>query len=143
MADGQSTIKKPSTSKDDGTPSISCVNDVERVMRFIEDERHLIAKGLYQSVLERIRKSASPSSPPPKQKHRFRKSKASIEQESTIQDIQRAQELISSKKDVLENLEVCFMFSCLSRKLHGPHAVLCLKCLSRLFRYSLETLSSF
>ena len=44
-------IKAPTTTDDDGSPSDSCVDDMERVLRLIEDERHLAAQTLYHNVL--------------------------------------------------------------------------------------------
>jgi hypothetical protein len=108
------TIKKPSTSDDNGTPSTSCVADIKRVFRFIEDERHLIANGLYQDVLNRIRNG--PALPTSRNKLRLRKSKSFKDREGQNKDIQEAEAIIASKKDVLENLNVRFygLVSCLT-----------------------------
>lgn len=97
-------IKKPSTSDDDGTPSKSCVADIQRVFRLIEDERHLIANALYQDVMSRIGKGLGP--PPTKRKLRLRKSKSMAEREERAKDITEVEALISSKQDVVDDLVV-------------------------------------
>ena len=49
-------FKRPTTIFDDGEPTDSCIFDAKRVLRLIQDERHLSAEVLYRSVLERVRK---------------------------------------------------------------------------------------
>jgi hypothetical protein len=53
-------IKPPSTLEDDGTPSASLKQDFDRLLRLIEDERHLCADSLLESIEERV--NAPPSS---------------------------------------------------------------------------------
>lgn len=48
------TIKAPLTTGDKGEPTASVLQDAKRVFDFIEDERHLMALDLYQSVKKRI-----------------------------------------------------------------------------------------
>ena len=101
----QITIKKPSTSNDTGTLSKSCAADIKRVFRFIEDERHLIAHGLYQDVVRRTELAAATdaaSKKPP----RLRKSKASAQRDEQAKDVQEAEEIMASKRDVLDHLVV-------------------------------------
>ena len=47
-------IQKPCTMGDNGQPSSSITNDVQRVLQLIDDERHLTAHALYTSILHRI-----------------------------------------------------------------------------------------
>jgi len=47
-------ILPPTTSGDDGTPSSSIVGDVNRVFRFIDDERHLVAHKLFLTIRQRL-----------------------------------------------------------------------------------------
>jgi hypothetical protein len=112
MVEGRFKITKPSTSEDDGTPSDSCLEDVKRVFRLIEDERHLIAEGLYRDVLGRLREGNAESSSSPSNKHhklRLRRSKSSKLKEEHVKDMQAAQDLIDSKKAVLDDLDVSFL----------------------------------
>ena len=117
----QVTIKKPSTSNDSGIPSSSCTADIKRVFRFIEDERHLIANGLYQDVLSRIAlaTTAATAAASQSKKFRLRKSKASTQREEQTKDIKEAEEIIASKQDVLDHLVVsyrlCHVLTWLSR----------------------------
>ncbi len=102
-------ITKPTTSKDDGTPSNSCFEDIKRVFRFIEDERHLIAQGLYHNVLERLYVMQSELVQPPhskKSKLRLRKSKSSIVREEQAKDMESTQDWIKTKQAVLDDLDV-------------------------------------
>jgi len=48
------TIKFPSTTQDDGSPSDDILHDCRRILLLIDDERHLIAQKLYASVTERL-----------------------------------------------------------------------------------------
>ena len=48
------TIKPPSTLKDDGKPSSSLKQDFDRLLRLIEDERHLCALSLLESIETRV-----------------------------------------------------------------------------------------
>lgn len=48
------TIKFPSTTRDDGSPSDDILHDCRRILLFIDDERHLIAQKLYASVTARL-----------------------------------------------------------------------------------------
>jgi len=52
-------IRPPCTLNDDGEPSASLLNDAKRVFDFIEDERHLTAERLLQSVHERLQQQQS------------------------------------------------------------------------------------
>lgn len=51
---GKKKFKRPTTIFDDGEPTDSCIFDAKRVLRLIEDERHLSAEILYDSVVARI-----------------------------------------------------------------------------------------
>jgi hypothetical protein len=48
------TIQPPLTTGDTGQPTSSLLLDTERIFALIEDERHLTARKLYQSVLARL-----------------------------------------------------------------------------------------
>jgi hypothetical protein len=47
-------IQPPCTMGDKGLPSSSITNDLQRVLNFIQDERHLTAHSLYTTILQRI-----------------------------------------------------------------------------------------
>ena len=47
-------IKAPTTSGDDGAPTLSILKDAERVFAFMNDERHLIAEKMYLDVKHRL-----------------------------------------------------------------------------------------
>lgn len=108
-------INKPSTAEDDGAPSNSCLEDIERVFRFIDDERHLMAQGIYHDVLGRLQEwraeASSPSSSNSSSKNKFRLlrkggAKGSKVKAEQVMDMQAAQDLIDNKQALLEDLDV-------------------------------------
>jgi len=102
-------IQKPSTSGDNGTPTNSCVHDLKRVLRLIEDERHLIANDLYQDIIGRIdtfRSTSLAAAAIPVKRLRLRKSKSITIKEEITKDIQEAEGMISSNRTILDNLSV-------------------------------------
>lgn len=109
MNDQRYRITKPSTSEDDGTPSDSCLDDIKRVFRLIDDERHLIAQGLYHNVLERLyvgKVDFSTKNSSNKTKLRLRKSKSTIVKEIQAKDMEAARDLIKEKQVALDDLDV-------------------------------------
>ena len=60
-------IRPPTTTVDDGRPTDSCMHDVDRVLRLIEDERHFTAQELLHDVHSRLgilrSRQTDPSSP--------------------------------------------------------------------------------
>lgn len=105
-------ILKPSTSEDDGSPTGECYRDMERVFRLIEDERHLIAMEVYQSVLARLHDAEEEEQT--KAKRRFTKTTIIPRQKSGKEkDLAAAQELINSRSEELEKLEVSIFQSSL------------------------------
>ena len=59
------TIKPPSTLKDDGKPSSSLKQDFDRLLRLIEDERHLCALTLLESIETRVNSHSNNNNNPP------------------------------------------------------------------------------
>jgi hypothetical protein len=53
------TILPPSTIQDDGSPSDSLPNDAKRLLRFIQDERHLVAGELLVTIRTRLESAAT------------------------------------------------------------------------------------
>jgi hypothetical protein len=98
-------ISRPTTVDDDGTPSDSCAEDAERIFRLIEDERHLCAHALYEDLKERIKRPVESSTSP--RRLRLRRSQSTRHRMEATKDTHDAKELLESKQEVLEKLEVC------------------------------------
>jgi hypothetical protein len=100
-------IRPPTTTNDDGRPGDSLLQDTKRIFAFIEDERHLAAYKLYESVIQRLEKVAKKSPPRPS---RFRRSKSreEVEFEGTQHDAQGARTLLESRKADIEKLKVSY-----------------------------------
>jgi hypothetical protein len=105
------TIRPPLTSADMGAPSASILKDAQRVLDFIEDERHLTALKLYESVKSRIdtwdgtRKKRASTRNPNKGGWRGAKSAAG---DSTPQDIDfsDAKAFLQGKQTKIVKLQV-------------------------------------
>jgi hypothetical protein len=98
-------ISPPKTNGDDGSPSKSCLKDARRIFRLIEDERHLCAHSLYESLIERLAKPVDPPSPP----HKFRLRRPVGTKSNRLEqskDAPEAKELLDSKTAILEKLVV-------------------------------------
>ena len=109
MGERRFKLSKPTTSDDAGTPSSSCFEDAKRVFRFIEDERHLIAQGLYHDVLRRLREWSLQASLPSRKSLLLRKSKK--ERTEQANDMRAAQDLIDNKQAVLDDLDVSVLIA--------------------------------
>lgn len=104
-------ILPPTTTRDDGTPSNSMSQDLDRIVRLIHDERHITAHNLLRTVKERLK------SPPvipetPKKGILKRKPKISTEMIAKERDYNEANAIIESSKDVLDKLEVRLLDYC-------------------------------
>jgi hypothetical protein len=104
----QMKIQPPTTTHDDASPSHSCLNDMERVFRLIEDERHLSARALYHSVQKRLVQLNELSSPISSSasrrlnlRSRFQKAK-----ENNQGDFDAARRLLKKNQEALNKLEV-------------------------------------
>lgn len=97
-------VSKPTTSEDNGSPSNSCEGDIRRILRFIEDERHLVAHTLYVDVLKRIRELNETAEGG--NRLRLRPSKSSKIRFAQAKDAQAAESMIEEHKAVLEKLQV-------------------------------------
>ena len=111
-------IRPPCTIGDDGAPSDSLTNDVDRVFLLIEDERHLTAETLLTSVHTRIadweKRQTTESSlqmpllPKPK-KGIFNGKKgkeAAVAREKKAAEMQQLKDFLASKHSVFKTLEV-------------------------------------
>lgn len=98
-------ILPPTTTGDDGTPSNSICQDLDRIVRLIQDERHITAHNLLQSVKEKLK--LPPVLPEtPKKGILKRKPKISTEMLTRERDYYEAKAIIENSKDILEKLEV-------------------------------------
>ncbi|KAG7352691.1 hypothetical protein IV203_008739 [Nitzschia inconspicua] len=105
------------TTHDDASPSDSCVTDIERVFRLIEDERHLSARSLYHSVRERINKynenctSAEMASSTNSGRFQFRSRLNKTKDDKDPTDYEKAQEMLEQNLELLRKLEDrCLLF---------------------------------
>ncbi len=101
------TIRPPLTAGDRGEPSKSILKDVERIFALIEDERHLIAHRLYESVQRRIRQIED-QLPVKKKSRKFKgllkKENAALTKEQ--EELQLAKNILKEKESELHKLEV-------------------------------------
>jgi hypothetical protein len=120
-------IKAPTTTDDDGNPSDSCVDDMERVFRLIEDERHLAAHSLYHNVLSRLEEQGDDDvenkrpSPRSRIANSLRRSSKQQQEQQRRQskikdkdDSDKAREVIQQNTETLSKLEVRI---CISNKI--------------------------
>lgn len=106
------TIQPPTTIQDDGSPSDSLTKDAKRLLRFIADERHLVAGELLENTKRRIQEEASISSAEAKtaEKTRFFKNASSKKQQQQLElkkdDVQQASAILEANQTVIQLLEV-------------------------------------
>ena len=102
------TIKFPSTTRDDGSPSDDILHDCRRILLLIDDERHLIAQKLYASVTSRLQEHPGKDPKPLKfhpsnvLKRKKLKKVASSQEEDYITILQ----FLDAHREILEILEV-------------------------------------
>jgi hypothetical protein len=99
----QLPITAPTTLADDASPSQSVYEDACRVFRLIEDERHLSAHSLYESVWERINGGNDDSSQ--KAKIGFGKRLRKKEPNDVV-ETKKTKLLLHEKTDKIKKLEV-------------------------------------
>jgi hypothetical protein len=106
-------IRPPMTTSDDGKPSESVARDVQRVFDLMEDERHLIALSLYENARERVNEWKHMKEKKGQKNHHkhlkamfHSKSKDYDSKSKLDKEMKNAIELLDSKKEVLEKLEV-------------------------------------
>ena len=107
-------IKAPTTSGDDGTPTLSLLKDAERVFAFMSDERHLIAEKLYLDVKHRLdewNKNQVGASLP--KSHRngklgasLKKKQARQEHEQATHEVEQVQLLFKEREKLISRLLV-------------------------------------
>jgi hypothetical protein len=111
----QFTIQPPTTIQDDGSPSDSLKKDAKRVLRFIADERHLVAGELLESIRKRLEEFLSSSKDntsldkPNTHKFTFKRSAtaASTKQKLELQkDVQEASTILKENQVIISLLEV-------------------------------------
>jgi CRISPR/Cas system CMR-associated protein Cmr5 small subunit len=108
------TIRPPLTTDDDGKPTSSIAKDAHRVLDLIEDERHLTALALFESVRERINewKHMTEKKQHQHKHHKHLKSifhvkhKESPAKQKTEHEMKSVIDLFDSKEEVLHKLEV-------------------------------------
>jgi hypothetical protein len=104
-------ISPPTTTDDDGAPSESCSRDVERILRMVEDERHLSALKLLRNVQERLAPTSHVVEPKPKHHGlRLRKSRSTVVLQEKLLDHRDAQELLGKSEEMLFDLEVSRLY---------------------------------
>lgn len=108
------TITAPLTTGDKGQPSASIALDVKRVWDLIQDERHLVADSLYQSVKERVDAWQSKQQQHDQQhlRHhkrgmrRVKKHHPSKVDSEADKEMKETIHLLQERKDIIEKLEV-------------------------------------
>lgn len=99
------TIKFPSTTKDNGSPSHDLMDDCNRVFALIDDERYIAAQQLYASIQERMKANSSRYQSPSKNGLlRRRKNRKVVETEN--EKFKAVEDFLSGRRDELENLQV-------------------------------------
>lgn len=106
-ADGFS-IRPPTTTGDDGTPSTSVSKDLDRVVRLIQDERHLTAHALLEEVRKRLQneRPVLPAASPKKGGFLKRKSKVTEAMLAAEREYVEAEQFLVNNSEMLETLEV-------------------------------------
>jgi hypothetical protein len=110
------TIRPPCTTGDSGDPGPSLGKDAERVFDFIEDERHLTAHDLLKDVRRRIkeqeaivtRNSTRSSKRKPSRLAIIKRKEAAKSETEQLdrEELDRAKEILNSKKAAIDKLEV-------------------------------------
>lgn len=99
---GAFEIQPPITSSQkDGHPTASLLRDAQRVFHLIQDERHLTAEDLLQSVEQRL---AQHEASAPNIKGRRNANRA---REKGRLEIAQVKELLADRSALLEKLKVC------------------------------------
>ena len=100
-------IRPPMTAGDKGIPSRSLSKDMDRVLCFIEDERHLIAHELYTSVQSRM-KVFEEKQNAMQQHSKRKKGKDRAATLTEQEDYNKAKQNLLAHKDVIHILEVSY-----------------------------------
>lgn len=95
---------------DDGIPSLSPFKDLHRVLKLIEDERHLVAHNLFLDARRRIEESRNGcvldvNSGSPKFGKSYRKKKGGIQREETNAQNTQSQGNVTSRDDAWKLLQ--------------------------------------
>ena len=98
------TIKYPSTTHDDGSPSGDILNDCQRILRFIEDERHLAAQKLHTSITERL--NEHPGKNRPNSTNLFKRKKLKKIADAQKEEYDAISQFLEARRDTFETLEV-------------------------------------
>jgi hypothetical protein len=118
------TILPPCTSGDTGAPSYSLSNDLDRVFMLIEDERHLTAHALLESVRERLlcweallqESQGSEKSNLPRKNNRMSKKEKEIlaaKEKKDAEELKGIKDKLSLKQAVIDKLEVRTQRQCI------------------------------
>ena len=100
---------------DDGTPSSSTYNDLQRVLKLVQDERHLVAYDLYVDAKRRIddakrllvlNTNQQESKRVNEKKVRWKKTNDTAAKEEMSND-EQAIKLLEDKKEEFDALKVC------------------------------------
>jgi len=102
------TIRYPTTSRDDGSPTDDILKDTNRIFDFIHDERHITAYKLYMDVLCRLK--ANPSKVTPKQQVKNDKTSSRRKKKKLVLDpveeaFEQTRLILAKNRTVLETLE--------------------------------------
>jgi hypothetical protein len=102
------SIRPPTTTGDDGTPSTSVSKDLDRVVRLIQDERHLTAHALLEEVRKRLtnERPVLPTALPKKGGFLKRKSKVTEAMLAAEREYVEAEQFLVNNSEMLETLEV-------------------------------------
>jgi hypothetical protein len=114
-------IRPACTIGDDGSPTSSVLRDIQRVLHFIDDERHLTAQKLLQSVQSRLvafeqstvstKQARKPSIKTGKGAFLFNKKEKTAVLEASNQEnleMEQVKDLLQSKHAVFDKLEVSY-----------------------------------
>jgi hypothetical protein len=100
-------IRPPTTMGDDGTPSNSVSRDLDRVVRLVQDERHLTAHALLEEVRERLKTERPVLPATPKKggllKRKPKVTEAMLAAEREYMDVEQ---FLLNNTEMLETLEV-------------------------------------
>jgi hypothetical protein len=121
------TIQPPCTSGDSGAPSDSLSNDFDRVFMLIEDERHLTAHALLESVRERLlcweailqESQSSDKSNVPRKNKRINKSEKEMlaaKEQKDAEELKGFKDKLSLKQAIIDKLEVHSQQQCFFHK---------------------------
>jgi hypothetical protein len=104
-------IQPPITAHDDGRSSDNLLHDAQRVFNLIQDERHLTAEDLLNSVLRRVDESTRTADPITHHSlngllHRKAARIAKAARERAQKEITQVQKLLESKAATIDKLRV-------------------------------------